>query len=90
MARHRAGLAGRGRAQAAPEPAVRKAYRGAAPATAWRDLRRLSGCLPDPGLRLIQATREPIKALPLGMVLKACPEINDYGPGGVVGSWARS
>jgi replication initiation protein RepC len=32
-------------------------------------------------------TSEPIKAFPLGMVLKACPEINDYGPGGAVGSW---
>ncbi|WP_026620592.1 replication initiation protein RepC (plasmid) [Ensifer sp. WSM1721] len=31
--------------------------------------------------------RVPIKAFPLGMVLKACPEINDYGPGGAVGSW---
>ncbi|RVH05156.1 plasmid replication protein RepC [Sinorhizobium meliloti] len=30
---------------------------------------------------------EPIKAFPLGMVLKACPEINDYGPGGAVRSW---
>ncbi|RVI51057.1 plasmid replication protein RepC [Sinorhizobium meliloti] len=30
---------------------------------------------------------EPIKAFPLGMVLKACPDINDYGPGGAVGSW---
>jgi replication initiation protein RepC len=35
----------------------------------------------------IRPTSEPIKAFPLGMVLKACPEINDYGPGGVVGSW---
>lgn len=32
-------------------------------------------------------TSEPIKAFPLGMVLKACPEINDYAPGGAVGSW---
>jgi len=32
-------------------------------------------------------TSEPIRAFPLGMVLKACPEINDYGPGGAVGSW---
>lgn len=32
-------------------------------------------------------TREPIKAFPLGVVLKACPQIADYGPGGVVGSW---
>ncbi|MQU96430.1 plasmid replication protein RepC [Sinorhizobium meliloti] len=35
----------------------------------------------------IRPTSEPIKAFPLGMVLKACPAINDYGPGGVVGSW---
>ncbi|RVE87047.1 plasmid replication protein RepC [Sinorhizobium meliloti] len=32
-------------------------------------------------------TSEPIKAFPLGMVLKVCPEINDYGPGGAVGNW---
>ncbi|RVK16934.1 plasmid replication protein RepC [Sinorhizobium meliloti] len=32
-------------------------------------------------------TSEPIKAFPLGMVLKACPAINDYGPGGTVGNW---
>ncbi|CAD7025925.1 replication protein C [Pseudorhizobium halotolerans] len=32
-------------------------------------------------------TSEPIKAFPLGMVLKACPEINDYAPGGAVGGW---
>lgn len=31
--------------------------------------------------------REPIKAFPLGMVLKACPQIVDYGPGGAIGSW---
>ncbi|KQY25939.1 plasmid replication protein RepC [Rhizobium sp. Root483D2] len=30
---------------------------------------------------------EPIKAFPLGMVLKACPDIAMYGPGGAVGSW---
>ncbi|MCA1494028.1 replication initiation protein RepC [Ensifer sp. NBAIM29] len=35
----------------------------------------------------IRPAREPIKAFPLGMVLKACPEINDYGPGGAIGSW---
>jgi replication initiation protein RepC len=32
-------------------------------------------------------TREPIKAFPLGMVLQACPEISNYGPGGAIGSW---
>ena len=30
---------------------------------------------------------EPIKAFPLGMVLQACPEISNYGPGGSIGSW---
>jgi replication initiation protein RepC len=30
---------------------------------------------------------EPIKAFPLGVVLKACPTIVDYGLGGAIGSW---
>ncbi len=30
---------------------------------------------------------ERMKAFPLGMVLKACPTIGDYGPSGAVGSW---
>jgi replication initiation protein RepC len=30
---------------------------------------------------------EPTKAFPLGVVLKACPQIMDYGPGGAIGSW---
>lgn len=30
---------------------------------------------------------EPLKAFPLGIVVKACPQISDYGPGGAVGSW---
>lgn len=30
---------------------------------------------------------EPIKAFPLSMVLKACPQITDYGPGGAVSNW---
>ncbi|AUX78664.1 plasmid replication protein RepC [Sinorhizobium fredii] len=34
-----------------------------------------------------RTTSEPINAFPLGMVLKACPGIADYGPGGAVGSW---
>ncbi|MET3778156.1 replication initiation protein RepC [Rhizobium alvei] len=34
-----------------------------------------------------QVRREPVKAFPLGMVLKACPMVADYGPGGAVGSW---
>lgn len=37
-----------------------------------------------------QASRpsnETIKAFPLGMVLKACPDIAMYGPGGAVANW---
>ncbi|MGG6898263.1 plasmid replication protein RepC [Rhizobium sp. BR 315] len=30
---------------------------------------------------------EPLKAFPLGIVLKACKQLADYGPGGAVGSW---
>ncbi|EJB02284.1 Replication protein C [Rhizobium leguminosarum bv. trifolii WSM597] len=31
--------------------------------------------------------KEPLKAFPLGIVMKACPQVSDYGPGGAVGSW---
>ena len=34
-----------------------------------------------------KAKPEPIKAFPLGMVLRACPQIADYGPGGHIESW---
>lgn len=30
---------------------------------------------------------EPIKAFPLGMVLRACPQISDYAPGGKIEHW---
>ncbi|QTG17031.1 replication initiation protein RepC (plasmid) [Agrobacterium tumefaciens] len=30
---------------------------------------------------------EPLKAFPLSVVLKACPQISDYGPGGSIGNW---
>ncbi|MGA1834256.1 plasmid replication protein RepC [Rhizobium wenxiniae] len=30
---------------------------------------------------------EPLKAFPLGMVMRACPQIADYGPGGEISSW---
>ncbi|TCN28664.1 plasmid replication protein RepC [Sinorhizobium americanum] len=30
---------------------------------------------------------EPTKAFPLGMVLRACPQIADYGPGGRIEHW---
>ena len=33
------------------------------------------------------SNRETLKAFPLGVVLKACPQIIDYGPAGVVGGW---
>lgn len=30
---------------------------------------------------------EPIKTFPLGIILRACPAIGDYGPGGEIASW---
>jgi replication initiation protein RepC len=30
---------------------------------------------------------EPVKAFPLGMVLRACPQIVDYGPSGQIAHW---
>jgi replication initiation protein RepC len=35
----------------------------------------------------IRPKREPVGIFPLGMVLRACPEIQMYGPGGSIGSW---
>lgn len=34
-----------------------------------------------------KAKAEPIKAFPLGMALRACPQIADYGPGGRIENW---
>ena len=34
-----------------------------------------------------RAKVEPIKSFPLGMVLRACPQIADYGPGGGISHW---
>lgn len=34
-----------------------------------------------------QPHSEPIKSFPLGLVLRACPEIVPYGPGSSIGSW---
>ncbi len=31
--------------------------------------------------------KEPMRAFPLGLVLRACPDIADYGPGGAISSW---
>jgi len=45
-------------------------------------------CELEPSSRQEQrAKSELIKAFPLGMVLKACPAVADYGPGGSVGNW---
>ncbi|CDZ54437.1 plasmid replication protein RepC [Neorhizobium galegae] len=44
----------------------------------------------EPGNKsLRQANRavEPIKSFALGMVLRACPQISDYGPGGGISHW---
>jgi replication initiation protein RepC len=30
---------------------------------------------------------EPVRSFPLGMVMRACPEIAMYGPAGTIGSW---
>ncbi|MGO6746638.1 plasmid replication protein RepC [Rhizobium ruizarguesonis] len=37
--------------------------------------------------RETKAMLEQIKAFPLGMVLRACPRIADYGPGGGIAHW---
>lgn len=34
-----------------------------------------------------QGTRTPTKAFPLGLVLRACPQILDYGQGGAINGW---
>ncbi len=31
--------------------------------------------------------KKPMRAFPLGLVLRACPDMADYGPGGVISSW---
>ena len=44
----------------------------------------------EQGDRMVPQRRsaaEPIKAFPLGMVLRACPQISDYGAGGVISHW---
>lgn len=38
-------------------------------------------------LRVSESSREPLKSFPLSIVLKACPQVSDYAPGGTVGSW---
>lgn len=34
-----------------------------------------------------RAQHVPIKAFPIGLVLRACPEISNYGPEGQIGNW---
>lgn len=34
-----------------------------------------------------RAVHVPIKAFPIGLVLRACPEISNYGPGGEIRNW---
>lgn len=44
----------------------------------------------EPGEPVVQKSeplREAIRAFPLEMVLRACPEIAMYGPGGAISSW---
>jgi replication initiation protein RepC len=38
-------------------------------------------------VRETKAIVEPIKSFPLGMVLRACPQIVDYGPSGGISNW---
>jgi replication initiation protein RepC len=38
-------------------------------------------------VRKSRTTDEPIKAFPLGMVLRACPQISDYAVGGTISNW---
>ncbi|CDM61152.1 MULTISPECIES: plasmid replication protein RepC [Rhizobium] len=33
------------------------------------------------------SARHSLKSFPLGLVLQACPQILDYGPGGTIGNW---
>ncbi|GAA4185957.1 plasmid replication protein RepC [Shinella granuli] len=39
------------------------------------------------GVEQKRANAEQIKSFPLGMVLRACPQIVDYGPGGSISNW---
>lgn len=41
----------------------------------------------EPAVQTSEPLREAIKAFPLGMVLRACPEIAMYGLGGAISSW---
>lgn len=54
--------------------------------------RREQGGAAEPGAEraaVVQSLAKPeqMKAFPLSMVLKACPQISDYGPGGAISHW---
>lgn len=57
------------------------------------DERRLKQPKPSGGLgNKAKDTADPgaghsLKSFPLGLVLQACPQILDYGPGGTIGNW---
>lgn len=38
-------------------------------------------------MRQIEPRAETMRVFPLGLVLKACPEIMSYGPGGAINNW---
>jgi replication initiation protein RepC len=46
---------------------------------------------PEEPVKQLSVTRSPksewLQAFPLGVVLRACPVIADYGPGGAIGNW---
>jgi replication initiation protein RepC len=41
----------------------------------------------EPAVTKPKRSAEPIKAFPLGMVLRACPQISDYAVGGTISHW---
>jgi replication initiation protein RepC len=41
----------------------------------------------DPAVAKTKRSAEPIKAFPLAMVLRACPQISDYAIGGTISHW---
>ncbi|WP_194291629.1 plasmid replication protein RepC [Rhizobium sp. ICMP 5592] len=42
---------------------------------------------PEPAEQIGKLSLQPINAFPLTTVLRACPEIANYGPSGTIGSW---
>ncbi|EJT02158.1 plasmid replication protein RepC [Rhizobium sp. CCGE 510] len=49
---------------------------------------KLSGGMSNRASGVIDPAAGPgLKSFPLGLVLQACPQILDYGPGGAIGNW---